>query len=85
MAAVPAGLLGAYATTMGRAGMRAVREPSPRRLQGLVGAGVLGLMPLEGALIAARSRRRPRVAVAGAAVTALWPLARSLARRRAVT
>jgi 4-hydroxybenzoate polyprenyltransferase len=88
-AAVPGGLLGAYAWSMGRAGARAARDPSPDRLQALVGTGVLALMPLQGALVAATAAgpppRRRRAALAGAAVGALWPLARHLARRRAVT
>jgi hypothetical protein len=75
-----AGLLGAYAVTMGRAGVEAARDPSPANLQKVVGAGVLGFMPLEGALLAGMRRTG-----AGAAVAALWPVARRLARRRAVT
>jgi 4-hydroxybenzoate polyprenyltransferase len=49
-------------------------------LQKVVGTGVLGFMPLEGALLAGMRRT-----AAGAAVAALWPVARRLARRRAVT
>jgi hypothetical protein len=78
--ALAAGLLGAYAVTMGRAGVEAARDPSPANLQKVVGAGVLGFMPLEGALLAGMRRTG-----AGAAVAALWPVARRLARRRAVT
>jgi hypothetical protein len=78
--ALAAGLLGAYAVTMGRASVEAARDPSPANLQKVVGAGVLGFMPLEGALLAGMRRTG-----AGAAVAALWPVARRLARRRAVT
>jgi hypothetical protein len=78
--AVSAGLLGAYASAMERAGSEAVQDPSPARLQKLVGTGVLGLMPLEGALLAGLRRT-----VVGSAVAAVWPLARNLARRRSVT
>jgi hypothetical protein len=78
--ALAAGLLGAYAVTMGRAGVEAARDPSPANLQKVVGAGVLGFMPLEGALLAGMRRTG-----AGAAVAALWPVARRLARHRAVT
>jgi 4-hydroxybenzoate polyprenyltransferase len=78
--AVAAGLLGAYAVAMGRAELQAARDPSPANLQKVVGTGVLGFMPLEGALLAGMRRT-----VAGAAVAALWPVARRLARRRAVT
>lgn len=77
---VSTGLLAAYASTMGRAQVRAAQDPSPENLQKVVGTGVLGLMPLEGALLAGMRRT-----VTGAAVSALWPLARHLARRRAVT
>lgn len=77
---VSTGLLAAYTTAMGRAGSQAAQEPSPAKLQKVVGTGVLGLMPLEGALLA--GMRRP---VAGAAVASLWPLARHFARRKAVT
>jgi hypothetical protein len=77
---VAAGLLGAYAVAMGRAEMDAARNPSPAKLQKVVGTGVLGFMPLEGALLAGMRRT-----AAGAAVAALWPVARRLARRRAVT
>jgi UbiA prenyltransferase family len=80
--AVSGGLLAAYAAAMGRAGVQAAQNPSPARLQRLVGTGVMGLMPLEGALLASPRLRRTTT---GAAVAALWPLARSLARRRAVT
>lgn len=78
--AVSTGLLAAYTTAMGRAGLKAAKDPSPACLQKVVGTGVLGLMPLEGALLA--GMRRP---VAGAAVASLWPLARHFARRKAVT
>jgi UbiA prenyltransferase family protein len=77
---VAGGLLGAYAVAMGRAELEAVRDPSPAKLQKVVGTGVLGFMPLEGALLAGMRRT-----AAGAAVAALWPVARRLARRRAVT
>jgi 4-hydroxybenzoate polyprenyltransferase len=74
------GLLGLYAGAIGRAGGRAVTEPSPARLQELVGTGVLALMPLEAGLLAAAGPAPAALAVAGA-----WPLARRLARRRPVT
>lgn len=78
--AVSTGLLAAYTTSMGRAGLEAAKDPSPARLQKVVGTGVLGLIPLEGALLAGMRRT-----VAGAAVASLWPLARHFARRKAVT
>jgi 4-hydroxybenzoate polyprenyltransferase len=73
-------LLGAYAGSIASAGGRAVADPSPARLQDLVGTGVLGLMPLEAGLLAAAGPVPAAAVVAGA-----WPLARRLARRRSVT
>jgi 4-hydroxybenzoate polyprenyltransferase len=78
--ALSAGLLTAYSSAMTRAANEAVDEPSPAKLQKVVGTGVLGFMPLEGALLAGLRRT-----VTGAAVATAWPLARHLARRRAVT
>jgi len=52
VAAAGVGLLGAYAATLGRAELAAARDPSPARLQRAVGTGVLGLMPLEAAMLA---------------------------------
>lgn len=51
VAAAGVGLLGAYAATLGRAELAAARDPSPARLQRAVGTGVLGLMPLEAAML----------------------------------
>jgi 4-hydroxybenzoate polyprenyltransferase len=73
-------LVGAYAAVCGGAHADAARDPSPERLQRAVGTGVLGLMPLEAGLIAGSGA----LAQAGG-IAALWPLARSLARRRSVT
>jgi 4-hydroxybenzoate polyprenyltransferase len=78
--AASAGLLGAYAASVGGAQASAARDPSPDRLQGAVGAGVLGLMPLQAGLVAGTGSPAP-----AAGVAALWPLARRLARRRSVT
>ena len=75
-----AGLVGAYAAAVGRAHADAARDPSPERLQRAVGTSVLGLMPLEAGLLAGAGALVPAGGVA-----ALWPLARSLARRRSVT
>ena len=70
------GLLGAYAAVVGRAHAEAVRDPSPERMQRAVGAGILGLMPLEAGLLAGAGALAP-----AAGVAALWPVARSLPRR----
>lgn len=79
-AAVSTGLLAAYSSAMLRAETEATEDPSPAKLQKVVGTGVLGFMPLEGSLLAGL-----RKTVTGGAVAAAWPLARHLARRRAVT
>ena len=78
--AAAAGLVGAYAATVGGAHARAVQDPSPERLQQAVGASVLGLMPLEAGMLATSGGLAPAGGVA-----AMWPLARTLARRRKVT
>jgi 4-hydroxybenzoate polyprenyltransferase len=75
-----AGLVGAYAAAVGTAHADAARDPSPERLQRAVGTSVLGLMPLEAGLLAGAGALVPAGGVA-----ALWPLARTLARRRSVT
>jgi hypothetical protein len=72
--------LSLYGWAMGRAGVAALRQPSPAGLQRLVGAGVLANMPLQAALLAGRGRRVP-----AAALVAAWPAARWAARRTAVT
>jgi 4-hydroxybenzoate polyprenyltransferase len=77
---VAAGLLGAYAATLGRAELDAARDPSPARVQRVVGTGVLGLMPLEAGLLASAGALPAAAALAGG-----WVAARRLARRRSVT
>ena len=73
--------LGAYAAVVGRAHADAARDPSPARMQRAVGAGILGLIPLEAGLLAGAGALVP-----GRGVAALWPLARARAREeRAVT
>jgi len=74
------GLLGAYAAIVGRAHADAVADPSPARMQRAVGAGILGLILLEAGLLAGSG-----AVVPAAGVATLWPIARSAAKRRAVT
>ncbi|MFJ4364687.1 UbiA family prenyltransferase [Streptomyces chartreusis] len=74
--AVAAGAALAYLGAYGSAQVRAVREPSAGNVRRAVGAGILGLMPLQAALIARGGS--PRVA---AALGVVHPLARRLARR----
>ena len=73
-------LLGAHAASMAGAELAALRDPRAKNLQKVVGAGVLGLMPLEGGMLA--SSGAPGRA---AALAVAWPLARHLARKRSVT
>ncbi|WP_028063535.1 SCO3242 family prenyltransferase [Solirubrobacter soli] len=74
------GLVGAYAGIVGRAHADAVADPSPARMQRAVGAGILGLIPLEAGLLAGSGAIVP-----AAGVATLWPIARKAAKKRAVT
>ncbi len=49
-------------------------------MQRAVGAGILGLMPLEAGMLAGTGALAP-----AAGIAALWPLARRAAKKRAVT
>lgn len=71
-----AGLLGCYVSTAGRAQLAAVADPGADRIRRAVGAGILGLIPLQASL-AARTGALP----AAAAVAAGFPLARRLSRK----
>jgi 4-hydroxybenzoate polyprenyltransferase len=73
-------LAGAYAATVCSAALRARSDPTPANLQRYVGAGILGVIPLDAALLA---RSAPPLVTA--AVAAAWPLARRLTRRRSPT
>ncbi|MEV7978517.1 SCO3242 family prenyltransferase [Streptomyces sp. NPDC086519] len=72
---VTAGAL-AYLGSYGTAQARAVREPSGENVRRAVGAGILGLMPLQAALTA-----RSGATAAAAALGVVHPLARRIARR----
>ncbi|WP_344597260.1 SCO3242 family prenyltransferase [Actinomadura vinacea] len=74
--AVAAGLLCAYAGAVSRPQAEAVREPSADRVRRAVGAGILGLIPLQAALTAARGHPAAALALVPA-----HPLARRLARK----
>ena len=66
------GLVGAYAAVVGRAHADADRATRRRRAcRRAVGAGILGLIPLEAGLLAGSGSLVP-----AAGVAALWPLAR---------
>ncbi|MFM9591067.1 SCO3242 family prenyltransferase [Streptomyces scabiei] len=73
-AVVTAGAL-AYLGSYGTAQARAVRKPSGENVRRAVGAGILGLMPLQAALTA-----RSGATAAAAALGVAHPLARRLAR-----
>jgi 4-hydroxybenzoate polyprenyltransferase len=74
--ATAAALLAGYAGTVGSAQLAAVRDPAPRQVRRAVGAGILGMMPLQAALAARAGSRRSAVLLAAA-----FPVARRLARR----
>jgi UbiA prenyltransferase family len=71
-----AGLLGSYVSTAGRAQLAAVADPGADCIRRAVGAGILGLIPLQ-ASVAARTGALP----AAVAVAAGFPLARRLSRK----
>ncbi len=73
-------LLGAYAASLAGAARTAAREPTAANVQRIVGTGVLGLLPLQASMLVASGGT-----AAGAAVAGAWPVARRLARKRAVT
>ncbi|SDP31351.1 4-hydroxybenzoate polyprenyltransferase [Actinopolyspora xinjiangensis] len=62
-----------YAGTVGTAQWRALREPSPARLRRATGDGILGMIPLQAALIAAGGAKHRAVTVLSA-----YPVARRL-------
>jgi 4-hydroxybenzoate polyprenyltransferase len=71
-----AALLAVYGATFGQAQLAAVRDPGPRPLQRAVGAGILGLMPLQAALTAGAGAPAAALPVAAA-----FPLARRLSKK----
>ncbi|HVQ95759.1 MAG TPA: UbiA family prenyltransferase [Mycobacteriales bacterium] len=77
---LPAGLLAGYPAAVSGAQLAAARDPSPATVQRAVGAGILGLIPLQAGLLAAAGS--PRL---GGALGTLWPLARRLSRRMSPT
>lgn len=79
-ALVAAVVSGAYAAQCTGGLSAAAREPSPALTQRAVGAGVLGIMPLQAALLVASGAPRR-----SAAILAVLPLARRASHRRRVT
>jgi 4-hydroxybenzoate polyprenyltransferase len=74
------GLLGRYAASVGGAQLAALRRPSAERVRQAVGAGILGLIPLQASLTAARGRP-----VTALVLAAAHPLARRLSRKVSAT
>jgi 4-hydroxybenzoate polyprenyltransferase len=70
------GLVAGYPAAVAGAQLAAARDPAPATVQRAVGAGILGLIPLQAGLLAAGGNTR-----LGAALSALWPVARRLSRR----
>ncbi|MBC6458304.1 SCO3242 family prenyltransferase [Actinomadura sp. HBU206391] len=79
-AGAAAGLLGRYVVSVGGAQLAAARRPSAERVRHAVGAGILGLIPLQASLTAARGRP-----VTALALAAAHPLARRLTRKVSAT
>jgi UbiA prenyltransferase family len=75
-----AGLLAGYVAGIAGAARDAARDPTPANVQGVVRAGILGLLPLQAALLTTSQGAGAAIAVTGA-----WPLACTLSRRRSVT
>jgi 4-hydroxybenzoate polyprenyltransferase len=71
-----AALVGGYVKTVGEAHLAAARDPRPAKVQRAVGAGILGMIPLQAGLIARNGAWRTALGVA-----ALFPLARRLSRK----
>lgn len=70
----------AYLTSFGAAQAQAVRRPTAERIQAAVGAEILGLVPLQAALVG-----RTGAPKATALISAVLPLARYLTRRTSPT
>jgi 4-hydroxybenzoate polyprenyltransferase len=70
------GLLGAYAVTVGRPQLEVIGQPSAVRVRRAVGAGILGLIPLQAGLTARAGA--PAVALS---IAAALPLAKRLSRK----
>ncbi|HEU5472437.1 MAG TPA: UbiA family prenyltransferase [Actinophytocola sp.] len=75
-----AGLAACYAGSVGSAQSAAIRDPTSGPVRRAVGAGILGLMPLQASLLARAGSVRVAVPVALA-----FPLARRLSRKVAAT
>ena len=77
---VAAGLAAGYAATVGPAQSAAVQDPSSGAVRRAVGAGILGFIPLQAALLARAGSVRAALPVA-----LTFPLARRLSRKVSAT
>ncbi|GAB3963321.1 UbiA family prenyltransferase [Actinoallomurus acanthiterrae] len=77
---VTAGLAAVYAATTGGAQSAAVQQPTAGRIRAAVGAGIVGLLPLQAALTARTGAVR-----AGLLLATAFPVTRWLARKVATT
>ncbi|WFE21348.1 UbiA family prenyltransferase [Solwaraspora sp. WMMD937] len=81
-AGVTAGLAGWYAARYGAAQTAVARDPRPHQVRAAVGAGIVGLPALQGALTARAAATGTGLATAvGLAVSAAAPIGRRLARK----
>ncbi|MFV2019081.1 SCO3242 family prenyltransferase [Micromonospora sp. LOL_023] len=81
-AAVATGLAGWYAARYGAAQTAVIHDPAPEQVRAAVGAGIVGLPALQGALTArAAATPGPLATVVGLAVSVAAPIGRRLARR----
>jgi len=69
---VTIGLTGIYAATVAGPQSAAVQQPTAGRIRTAVGAGIIGLIPLQAALTARSGKVRAGLALAAALPTARW-------------
>jgi hypothetical protein len=75
-AAATALSLATYAVPFMKAASEAIADPEPARLQKVVGTGVMGMIPLQGALISGAGR-----SITGTLVSSLWPVAQRFRKK----
>jgi len=81
-AAVATGLAGWYAARYGAAQTAVIHDPAPEQVRAAVGAGIVGLPALQGALTArAAATPGPLATAVGLAVSVAAPIGRRLARK----
>lgn len=81
-AAVATGLAGWYAARYGAAQSAVIQDPRPEQVRAAVGAGIVGLPALQGALTArAAASPGPLATAVGLAISLAAPIGRRLARK----